>query len=168
MRVEHRTLTLVVFAVGVIACGSSTESSPEVTGLPSGEVSDPTTTPSAAEYGELEPRVAALEAFAGDRVAVTLRMVRHSVEGVEIAFQLTARDGVAQLSIDERADGGGVRRYDLDALQLVRYVPSRWEGNVEVAKDFFMAIDVADARAQPGVYLLVHPRCLTTPCAEVF
>jgi hypothetical protein len=166
--VRPRLAFLILVALGVIGCGNPTEGSPEIGGLPSDDAADRAATPVTAAYGELEPRVKALEAFNGDRGAVTLRMTQHSVEGVAIVSELTAREGRVVLSIDERADGGGIRTYTLDALALARYVPSRWVGNVEVEKDHLVAVTVAAARAQPGVYLLVHPRCLTNPCAEVF
>jgi hypothetical protein len=121
-----------------------------------------------AEYGALEPRIVALDAFAGRRGPVTLRMTRHSVEGTRIVHELAVDGGKAVLSIDERADGGGVRRYTLTALQLVRYEPGRWAGNVEVEKDRFVAVDPVVARATAGVYLLAHPSCLSAPCSEVF
>jgi hypothetical protein len=169
MRLVCRRLALLLFvAAGVNACGSPTEGTPEIDDLPSNEVGDQTGAAVTAAYGELEPRVKALEAFNGDRGPMTLRMTRHSIEGVAIVSELTARAGEVVLSIDERADGGGIRTYTLDALQLARYVPSRWVGNVEVEKDHLVAVTVAAARTQPGVYLLVHPRCLTSSCAEVF
>jgi hypothetical protein len=120
------------------------------------------------EYGALEPRILALDAFEGRRGPVALRMARHTVEGAAIVHELAVEVGKAVLSIDERADGGGVRRYTLTALQLVRYEPGRWAGNVEVEKDRFVAVDAAAARRSSGVYLLAHPKCLGAPCAEVF
>lgn len=116
----------------------------------------------------LEPRLTALDAFAGRRTAVTLEMVRHSVEGVPIVQRLTVSNGTATLKIDERADGGGVRTYTLSALQLARYVPSVWQGNVEISKDRLEAVDPASARGQAGVYLVVAPRCLSGQCVEAF
>ena len=121
-----------------------------------------------ADYGVLEPRLTALDAFAGRRAAVTLEMVRHSVEGVPIIQTLAVREGTATLRIDERADGGGVRTYTLAALQLARYVPSVWQGNVEVSKERLEAADPASARAQAGVYLLVAPGCFSGSCVEAF
>jgi hypothetical protein len=142
---------------------------------PSGDPHGPVVTASTesaetidAEYGALEPRIVALDAFAGRRGPVTLRMTRHSVEGTRIVHELAVDGGKAVLSIDERADGGGVRRYTLTALQLVRYEPGRWAGNVEVEKDRFVAVDPVVARATAGVYLLAHPSCLSAPCSEVF
>lgn len=122
----------------------------------------------AAAYGALEPRLAALDAVAGRRSPVVLRMEQHSVEGVGIVSWLIVSEGHAELSIDETADGGGVRIYAFSALQLVRYEPGRWAGNVEIEKDRFVPADAATARGVPGVYLLVHPRCLSEACAEVF
>lgn len=168
MRLVCPPLAFFLVVAGVMACGNPTEGSPEIDGVPSDEAADPAATPLAAAYGELEPRVKALEAFNGDRGPVTLRMTRHSVEGVAIVSDLAARAGEVVLSIDERADGGGIRTYTLDALQLARYVPSRWVGNEEVEKDHLVAVTVAAARTQPGVYLLVHPRCLTSSCVEAF
>jgi hypothetical protein len=121
-----------------------------------------------AEYGALEPRIVALDAFAGRRSPVTLRMTRHSIEGAEIAHELAVEPGKAVLSIDERAEGGGVRRYTLAALQLVRYEPGRWAGNVELEKDRFVAVDPIAARGTPGVYLLADPKCLSAACSQVF
>jgi hypothetical protein len=122
----------------------------------------------AATYGALEPRLAALDALAGRRSPVVLRMEQHTVEGVGIVSWLIVSEGHAELSVDETADGGGVRTYAFTALQLVRYEPSRWVGNVEVEKDHFVPADAATARNVPGAYLLVHPRCLSEACAEVF
>jgi hypothetical protein len=120
------------------------------------------------QYGAIAPRLIALEAFQGRRDPVRLRMTRHTIEGAQIVHELSVGAGAAVLFIDERADGGGVREYALNALQLVRYEPGRWEGNAEVEKDRLVAVSPAAAAATPGVYLLAHPKCLSAPCAEVF
>ncbi|MDQ3996877.1 MAG: hypothetical protein M3303_07635, partial [Gemmatimonadota bacterium] len=134
---------------------------------PRGEPNGPKTTTSLepgeaidAEYGALAPRLVALDAFGGRRDLVRLRMTRHTIEGARIVEELSVDAGKAVLSIDERADGGGVRRYTLSNLQLVRYEPARWEGNVEIEKERFVAVSAAAAAATPGVYLLAHPKCL--------
>ena len=122
-----------------------------------------------ASYGALEPRIAALDAMAGRRGALTLRMLRTTVEGQPIAFVLVVREGAASLVIDERADGGGIRTGSLPSMRLVREIPSRWVNDVEVEKERFEVVaDPAAARGVPGTYLLVHPRCLTAPCTELF
>jgi hypothetical protein len=128
----------------------------------------PGTDPIEAPYGALEPRIVALDALAGRRAPVMLRMERVTIEGARIVYLLSVQQGAALLSADLREDGGGVRTEAITALQLVRYVPSRWQGNVEVTKEHFVAVQPAVARATPGTYLLVHPRCLTAPCSEVF
>jgi hypothetical protein len=157
-------LTRCLALVAVVGCsaqrGESNSPLPTAS-VESGETID-------VEYGALEPRILALDVFAGRRGPVRLRMTRHSVEGTEIVHELAVEVGKAVLSIDERAEGGGVRRYTLTTLQLVRYEPGRWADNVEVEKDHFVAVDAAAARGSPGVYLLAHPRCLSAPCSEVF
>jgi hypothetical protein len=150
----------------VIVAGCSAQQGEASRSLPTASVESAETIE--VEYGALEPRILALDAFAGRRSSVALRMTRHSVEGAAIVHELAVDVGKAVLSIDERADGGGVRRYTLTALRLVRYEPGRWAGNVEVEKDRFVAVDPAAARGTPGVYLLAHPKCLSAPCAEVF
>jgi hypothetical protein len=150
----------------VLVAGCSAQQGEANRSLPTASVESAETID--VEYGALQPRIVALDAFAGRRSPVALRMTRHSVEGVEIVHELAVEPGKAALSIDERAEGGGVRRYTLTALQLVRYEPGRWAGNVEVEKDHFVAVDPAAARGTPGVYLLAHPRCLSAPCSEVF
>jgi hypothetical protein len=112
--------------------------------------------------------VDAIEALAGQRAPVVLRMTRYSVEGTAIVFVLSVKAGEATLRIDERADGGGIRNYVLSSLQLVQYIPSRWVNNTEVEKERFAPVSASTALGQPGVYLLVAPKCLTSPCAEVF
>ena len=121
-----------------------------------------------AQPGALEPRVAALNAFNGDRAPLTLRMQNHTVEGVTVISYLSASKGRALLEIDERADGGGIRSYTLDALVLVELLPSRWENNVELEKERWVRVDPRSAQPRAGVYYLVHPRCLTGSCTEVF
>jgi hypothetical protein len=121
-----------------------------------------------APYGAAEPRINVIDALAGRRSAITLRMQRFTVEGVSIVWVLSATRGEAVLRIDERLDGGGIRSYTLSDLRLVEYVPSRWVNNVEVEKEKMVPVDAATARARSGVYLLVAPHCLTAPCAEVF
>ena len=121
-----------------------------------------------APYGVLEPRLLALDAFAGRRRPVVLRMERHTIEGARIVYRLAAQSGAAALSSDLREDGGGVRTDVMGSVLLVRYVPSRWQGDVEVTKEHFVAAEPTAARATPGTYLLVHPRCLTAPCTELF
>ena len=129
----------------------------------------PTTDTLDAPYGAAEPRIVALDAMAGRRGSITLRMRRTTIEGQPIDFVLVVRQGAATLVIDERADGGGVRSELLQSMQLVRYVPSRWVNEVEVEKERLEPVaNPADARAVPGTYLLVHPRCVTGPCTEVF
>ena len=121
-----------------------------------------------AAYGALDPRVAALRAFNGERDPVTLSMTLSTVEGAPIKSELVASAGRAILTIDERMDGGGVRVDTLTALSLVRYVPSRWVGNVEVEKDHFEAVGTDVHAAAGDVFLLVDPQCLTGPCSRVF
>ncbi|MGH7717576.1 MAG: hypothetical protein ACREON_01865 [Gemmatimonadaceae bacterium] len=165
-----RSQIALVLIACLAACGGAAPTGQPETDLGGGgPAASPAAGTIAARYGELEPRIAALDAFAGRRDPVVVRMERSSVEGVTIVHVLDASRGRAVLSIDETADGGGVRTYTLSSLQLVRLVPGRWEGNVEVAKERFEVVDIATARAQPAdTYLLVHPKCLTDACAETF
>ena len=121
-----------------------------------------------APYGALEPRLAALDAMGGRRAPVTLRMTRTTVEGVPIRFELVVTPGLAVLSVDERADGGGVRVDSLPTLVLVRFVPGQFVGGVEVRKERLEPTDPGAARAMPGTYVLVEPRCVTGDCTAVF
>ena len=152
----NRSSSLVAGALALLAGCSSDPSRP-----PADRALD-------APFGALEPRLAALDAFAGRRSPVALSMVRHTIEGVPIAYSLYVRAGLAHLTSDERADGGGRRTDSLTALALVRYVPAEWVGNVEVRKERLEPVDAAGARARAGTYLLVHPRCLAGPCTETF
>jgi hypothetical protein len=146
-----------IWLVAVGACASDT--------VPGPKEDDSTVV---APYGALEPRLMALRAFNGERDAVTLSMTVSTIEGAPIRSEFVASAGRAILTIDERADGGAVRVDTLSALSLVRYVPSRWVGNVEVEEDHFEAVG-ADVHAAPGdVFLLVDPRCLSGPCSRVF
>jgi hypothetical protein len=148
-------------ALLLAACSSEpTYGGQERTALAVGEIDAP--------YGALEPRLLALDAFAGRRGPVVLRVERHTIEGARIVYRLAVQVGAAALSSDLREDGGGVRTDVLGSVLLVRYVPSRWQGNVEVTKEHFVVVEPAAARVTPGTYLLVHPRCLTAPCTELF
>jgi hypothetical protein len=115
----------------------------------------------------LETRIAALEAFGGRRPSMEARWTQYTIEGAPIEFALQASVGHALLERDERADGGTVNHFDLTSLELVRYVPSVWVNDGEVAKEYLVTVDAADARAHAGTYFL-RGRCASDGCEQVF
>ena len=115
----------------------------------------------------LERRIAALDAFGGHRSSMEARWTEHTIEGAPIDFALQVDVGHAVLERDARADGGTVERFDLTSLELVRYVPSVWVNDQEVAKEYLVTIDAADARAHAGTYYL-RGRCASSECEQVF
>lgn len=120
-----------------------------------------------AAYGEIAPRIIALDAMAGRRPPVVLRMERFSVEGTRIIYYLAADSGRATFTVDEREDGGGIRTYTLPTVMLVRLEPSVWIDNVEVRKERFVAVDPTSP-GSGGPFLLVEPACLTGVCYVAF
>jgi hypothetical protein len=115
----------------------------------------------------LETRIAALEAFGGQRTPIEARWTEYTIEGAPIDFVLHVEAGRAVLERDARTDGGAVERFELTTLELVRYVPSQWVNDREVAKEYLVPVDAADARAHPGTYFL-HGRCANGTCEQMF
>ena len=159
MNVSHLNVALIV-ALSALGCSSSTEP----LRIESNSVRADTLN---VAYGDLAPRLTALDAMASRRAPIVLRMERFSVEGTKIIFYLEARPGRATVTIDERGDGGGIRTYTLSTLTLVRYEPSVWNNNVEVRKERFVPVDNPPSESA-GTYLLVDPICLTSQCIVVF
>jgi hypothetical protein len=155
-----RVNVMVIAALSTLACTSATD---RALGVESNALRADTVNVS---YGDLPPRVAALDAMAARRSPIVLRMERFSVEGTKIIFYLDAQPGRATVTIDERLDGGGIRTYTLSTLTLVRYEPSVWNNNVEVRKERFVPVEASTTSA--GTYLLVESACLTGPCFVAF
>jgi hypothetical protein len=116
----------------------------------------------------LEERVRAVEAFRGLRSSTRLDLAFTTIEGDSIFYTLTAAQGSATLVIDETRDGGGVRTLAFTSLELVRYVPSVWVNNVEVAKERLEPVEPAEARATDGRYLLRGRTCAGSEPVCVF
>jgi hypothetical protein len=108
-------------------------------------------------------RVRAVEAFRGARAALDTSFVMHTIEGTPIRYRVVATRGSAVLTIDERADGGGVRTETVTSLALVLIRPAVWRDGVEVAKEQVVEVEPADARRVPGTYYL-RGRCAAQAC----
>jgi hypothetical protein len=140
-----------LLAVAAAACTSSSEPVVENDRVATIAVGDGT--------AGLEERARAVESFRGQRSAVRLDLAFTTIEGDSIFYTLTVSQGSATLVIDETRDGGGVRTLSLTSLELVRYIPSVWVNNVEVAKERLEPVEPADARATDGRYLLRGRTC---------
>jgi hypothetical protein len=155
---RHRHISrLAVLLLATLTAGCSASTSPPAT-------------PRAQDTGaswNLESRIGALDAFGGRRPSMEARWTEHTIEGAPIDFALQVGVGHAVLERDARADGGTVERFDLTSLELVRYVPSVWVNDQEVAKEYLVTVDAADARADAGTYYL-RGRCASNGCEQIF
>jgi hypothetical protein len=115
---------------------------------------------------DVEVRARAAEAFRGARPGFVARFAFTTVEGDSIFYALTVGAGAATLVIDETRDGGGIRTLTFGSLDLVRYVPSVWVNNTEVAKERYEAIEPSVARTTNARVLLRGRSC--SDCEYVF
>jgi hypothetical protein len=117
---------------------------------------------------DVEVRVRTVEAYRGDRPAFIARFAFTTVEGDSIFYALSVSRGAASLVRDETRDGGGISTVTFQSLELVRFIPSVWVNNQEIAKERYEAIDVSAARGQTVRILLRGRTCADAACDYVF
>jgi hypothetical protein len=121
-----------------------------------------------AGSNDVEVRARAVEAYRGERPAFVARFAFTTVEGDSIFYALSVSHGGATLVRDETRDGGGISTVVFQSLDLVRFIPSVWVNNQEIAKERYEPIEPSPARTTNARVLIRGRSCADAACEFAF